>query len=215
MCRLRIQNGCAIIWMSVRSIILLTHRERVFRTCSTHYRKRSKRRRNNSRRHMQSRCMTSLCTTEVPTPSSLRPKRPVLRGRFPRKRLLVLTHSPTKHTAQTSPTKPALWGRLLLNRLRRPSLPPTKRTRQREFPGKTWYTSLVNEIQLRHYAPKTLKAYTQWVRHFQTCTRSQDPEWLSSADVKEFLTFLAVTKKVSASTQNQAFHALLFRVHFD
>jgi len=48
------------------------------------------------------------------------------------------------------------------------------------------------------------------VRHFQTFTRSQDPQWLSSADVKEFLTLLAVTKKVSASTQNQAFHALLF-----
>jgi hypothetical protein len=75
---------------------------------------------------------------------------------------------------------------------------------------KTRYTRLVNEIQLQHYAPKTLKGYTPWVRHFQTCTRSQDAEWLSSADVKEFLTCLAVTKKVSASTQNQAFNALLF-----
>ncbi len=74
----------------------------------------------------------------------------------------------------------------------------------------TWYTRLVNEIQLRPYSPKTLKAYTQWVRHFQTFTRSQDPQWLSSADVKEFLTFLAVTKKVSTSTQNQALNALLF-----
>jgi hypothetical protein len=79
--------------------------------------------------------------------------------------------------------------------------------------GVSWkarYTRLVNEIQVRHYSPKTLKAYTQWVRHFQTFTRSQAPEWLSSVDVKEFLTFLAVTKKVSASTQNQAFNALLF-----
>jgi integrase len=32
----------------------------------------------------------------------------------------------------------------------------------------------------------------------------------SSADVREFLTFLAVQRKVSASTQNQAFNALLF-----
>ncbi len=31
-----------------------------------------------------------------------------------------------------------------------------------------------------------------------------------SVDVKQFLTFLAVTKKVSASTQNQAFNALFF-----
>jgi hypothetical protein len=33
---------------------------------------------------------------------------------------------------------------------------------------------------------------------------------LSSDDVKEFLTYLAVKRKVSATTQNQAFNALLF-----
>jgi integrase len=48
------------------------------------------------------------------------------------------------------------------------------------------------------------------VQHFQTFTRSQAPDWLSSADVREFLTFLAVDRKVSASTQNLAFNALLF-----
>jgi site-specific recombinase XerD len=72
------------------------------------------------------------------------------------------------------------------------------------------YTRLANDIQVRHYSPKTLKAYTQWVRHVQTWTRSQDPASLSSADVREFLTLLAVDRKVSASTQNQAFNALLF-----
>jgi integron integrase len=80
-------------------------------------------------------------------------------------------------------------------------------------PGVSWvavYTRLANDIQVRHYSPKTLKAYTQWVRHFQTFTRSKNPASLSSADVREFLTSLAVDRKVSASTQNQAFNALLF-----
>jgi site-specific recombinase XerD len=79
--------------------------------------------------------------------------------------------------------------------------------------GVSWiavYTRLANDIQVRHYSPKTLKAYTPWVRHLQTCTRSKDPAALSSADVKEFLTCLAVHRKVSASTQNQACNALLF-----
>jgi hypothetical protein len=61
--------------------------------------------------------------------------------------------------------------------------------------GVSWiavYTRLANDIQVRHYPPKTLKAYTQWVRHLQTFTRSKDPAALSSADVREFLTFLAV-----------------------
>jgi integron integrase len=79
--------------------------------------------------------------------------------------------------------------------------------------GVSWiavYTRLANDIRVRHDSPKTLKAYRQWVRHFQTFTRSKDPAALSSADVREFLTFLAVHRKVSASTQNQAFNALLF-----
>ena len=72
------------------------------------------------------------------------------------------------------------------------------------------FARLKNEIQVRHYSPKTLKTYMQWVRHYQTFTRSLDPKSLSTEHVKAFLTFLAVTKKVSASTQNQAFNALLF-----
>ncbi|WP_435546722.1 site-specific integrase [Desulfobacterium sp. N47] len=67
-----------------------------------------------------------------------------------------------------------------------------------------------NEISVRHYSPKTLRAYKEWVRKFQTFTKSKNPELLSSGDVKEFLTSLAVKQKVSSTTQNQAFNSLLF-----
>jgi len=76
-----------------------------------------------------------------------------------------------------------------------------------------WISALDNlsaEIKVRHYSPKTLKAYVLWLKKFQAFTRSKDPQLLSSNDVKEFLTFLAIKRKVSASTQNQAFNALLF-----
>ncbi len=79
--------------------------------------------------------------------------------------------------------------------------------------GASWqaeYTRLANEIQVRHYSPKTLKAYRGRVRKFQTFTSSKAPQLLSADDVKEYLTFLAVRRKVSSSTQNQAFNALLF-----
>ncbi len=66
------------------------------------------------------------------------------------------------------------------------------------------------EIKIRHYSPKTLKAYKAWLSQFQNFTRSKDPQLLCSADVKQFLTFLAVERTVSASSQNQAFNALLF-----
>ncbi|MBW1804523.1 MAG: integron integrase, partial [Deltaproteobacteria bacterium] len=72
------------------------------------------------------------------------------------------------------------------------------------------YDSIKAEISLRHYSPRTLRSYTGWVRRFQDYTRSKDTELLTSMDVKDYLTFLAVKKKVSASSQNQAFNALLF-----
>ena len=76
-----------------------------------------------------------------------------------------------------------------------------------------WDTACENlkaEIKVRHYSPKTLSAYTNWARQFQDFTRSKEVRSLSSADVKEFMKFLAVKRKVAASTQNQAFNALLF-----
>jgi integron integrase len=49
-----------------------------------------------------------------------------------------------------------------------------------------------------------------WTQRLQTYTRSKDPHSVSMEDVKGFLNFLAVEKQVSASSQNQAFNALLF-----
>ena len=79
--------------------------------------------------------------------------------------------------------------------------------------GASWkdeYSRLADEIQVRHYSPKTLRTYRGWMQKFQAFTHSKEPELLSSNDVKEFLTFLAVKRKVSATTQNQAFNSLLF-----
>lgn len=79
--------------------------------------------------------------------------------------------------------------------------------------GASWkaeYDALANEIKVRHYSPKTLKTYKHWVREYQTFTCSQDPRELTTEHVKRFLTSLAVRHKVAASTQNQAFNALLF-----
>ncbi|MDO8721407.1 MAG: integron integrase [Syntrophales bacterium] len=70
--------------------------------------------------------------------------------------------------------------------------------------------TLAAEIKTRHYSRKTLKAYADWSRKFQGYLRNKPPDELSATDVKAFITYLAVNCKVSASTQNQAFNALLF-----
>ncbi|MDQ7005360.1 MAG: site-specific integrase [Ghiorsea sp.] len=72
--------------------------------------------------------------------------------------------------------------------------------------GASWaplFDKLSVAIQVRHYSPKTLKAYRSWIRQLQTFTKSKSPELLCMEDVKNFLSSLAVEKKVAASTQNE------------
>jgi hypothetical protein len=79
--------------------------------------------------------------------------------------------------------------------------------------GARWvsvYDRLTSAIKVRHYSPHTLQAYRMWTQKFQTWTQSKDPLLVSMEDVRGFLSFLAVHRKVAASSQNQAFNALLF-----
>jgi integron integrase len=65
-------------------------------------------------------------------------------------------------------------------------------------------------VRTRHYSRRTEKAYVGWIRRFIAYHRGRDPSALGAAEVKAFLSRLAVDGHVSASTQNQAFSALLF-----
>jgi integron integrase len=82
--------------------------------------------------------------------------------------------------------------------------------RQMGVPWKAEYARLGDEIKLRHYSSRTLRTYRGWMAKFQAFTHSKNPTSLSPSDVKEFLTSLAVKRKLSSTTQNQAFNALLF-----
>jgi len=83
-----------------------------------------------------------------------------------------------------------------------------ERTQSPEWDG--IIDTLAGEIKARHYSRKTLKAYADWSRKFQLFLKHKTPAEVSAADVKAYLTYLAVNCKVSASTQNQSFNALLF-----
>lgn len=69
---------------------------------------------------------------------------------------------------------------------------------------------LADEIKARHYSRKTLQHYANCARKFESYLLHEDPAQLTSEDVKKYLTYLAVQCKVSSSTQNLAFNALLF-----
>lgn len=72
------------------------------------------------------------------------------------------------------------------------------------------YRDLEGSIKLRNYSPKTLAAYRLWVGKFQAFVHSRPTDQLGDDEVRGFLTELAVRHGMAASTQNQAFNALLF-----
>lgn len=65
-------------------------------------------------------------------------------------------------------------------------------------------------IRVRHYSPKTEQAYVSWVRRYVRFHGTRHPDEMGAEEVKAYLNHLAVARKVSASTQNQALSALLF-----
>jgi integron integrase len=65
-------------------------------------------------------------------------------------------------------------------------------------------------VRVRHFSRRTEDAYVRWVHRFVVFHGKRHPAQLEPDAVAAFLTHLAVKEDVAASTQNQAFHALLF-----
>lgn len=65
-------------------------------------------------------------------------------------------------------------------------------------------------LNARHYSERTEQAYVHWIKRFIFFHGKRHPMEIGEREINQFLTDLAVTKKVSASTQNQALSALLF-----
>ncbi len=65
-------------------------------------------------------------------------------------------------------------------------------------------------LRLRHRSYSTEKTYLTWVRSFRAFVNHKEPTNLEGRDLQDFLSHLAVEKKVSPSTQNQALNAVVF-----
>src|SRR3989338_4636359 len=65
-------------------------------------------------------------------------------------------------------------------------------------------------IRTRHYSPRTEETYVGWIKRFIFFHDKRHPAEMGEAEIGRFLSSLATDAKVSASTQNQAFNALLF-----
>jgi len=66
------------------------------------------------------------------------------------------------------------------------------------------------KIRFKHYSIKTEKSYVGWIKHYIFFHNKKHPIEMGKSKIEVFLTYLAVERKVSPTTQNQAFSALLF-----
>ncbi|HNX76744.1 MAG TPA: integron integrase [Candidatus Rifleibacterium sp.] len=103
--------------------------------------------------------------------------------------------------------------------------PPTTKTAQPEQSGTDDQTKtsdnfetmrsellerLKNTIRTMHYSTRTEKAYLDWASRFMYFHMTADQNKLNPNQISEFLEFLAIERRVAASTQNQALNALAY-----
>jgi len=67
-----------------------------------------------------------------------------------------------------------------------------------------------SDLRVKRYSIRTEKAYIDWIRRFILFHGKRHPSEMGEQEISAFLTHLAVDRNVAASTQNQAFCALLF-----
>jgi len=67
-----------------------------------------------------------------------------------------------------------------------------------------------DKIRFKHYSMSTEKTYVHWIKHYILFHNKKHPIEMQKKEIEEYLTFLAVKKRVSPTTQNQAFNAILF-----
>ena len=85
--------------------------------------------------------------------------------------------------------------------------PPPPRESGREAP---LLDQVREAIRTRHYSRSTEQAYVHWIRRYILFHGKRHPAEMAEEEIKAFLTHLAVRRRVSASTQNQALSAILF-----
>lgn len=76
--------------------------------------------------------------------------------------------------------------------------------------GKKLLDQVTEVARFRHLSLRTEDTYRNWIKRYILFHHKRHPRELDADAVRAFLTHLAVNEHVAASTQNQAFNALLF-----
>lgn len=73
---------------------------------------------------------------------------------------------------------------------------------------------VIYELRFQHKSYNTEKTYLYWLKDFISFIKSKNPNKIEQKDIKRYLTYLAINRKVATSTQKQAFNSLLFICRF-
>lgn len=71
-------------------------------------------------------------------------------------------------------------------------------------------TEIHDFMMVRRYSKRTIKTYITWIRAYINFHNKQHPSEMGKPEVVAFLTYLAVDRRVSASTQTLGLNALAF-----
>lgn len=69
---------------------------------------------------------------------------------------------------------------------------------------------LRDKIRVKHYSISTEKTYVHWIKSYILFHDKKHPIDMGKNEIEQYLTSLAVKNRVSPTTQNQAFSAILF-----
>ncbi len=72
------------------------------------------------------------------------------------------------------------------------------------------HLAFIKTIRVRQMAAKTEKTYEQWIARFFRFSQWKSIKLLDSEDIQKYLEYLAVSRKVSASTQKVALNSVIF-----
>ncbi len=68
--------------------------------------------------------------------------------------------------------------------------------------GKKLLEQVRDTLRTKHYSYRTEKSYLDWIKRFILFHEKRHPRDMGSQEVQDYITYLAVERKVSASTQN-------------
>ena len=129
----------------------------------------------------------------------------------------ILT-TPTARPTQPRSTVPPLPSQSLAGRTQPEAVRPVQslqvqpRTAQAHLQLE-WTTvedRIIQRMRLMHLSYRTEKSYLSWLFRFRSFVHEKNCSALTEQDLKNFLSYLAVERKVAGATQKLAFNALLF-----